>query len=100
LTELRELTPEDVLGKDQPDPATDTRAMKDELKWIKDKREELADLVLKSRTVAEQVVKLDKREEELNEKLGTARERQASPPADSWKTVAKLTDMLDRARDA
>jgi DNA invertase Pin-like site-specific DNA recombinase len=99
LSELRELKAEDILEGSEPIP--DSAALEGELAWIKEKRAKLSALLLgdEMEEVHEQLKKLKGREEDLQNKLGLAKERKANPPADSWKTFRKLTDLLDKAED-
>jgi hypothetical protein len=95
LTKLRELSPEEVLGTAPPPNAA---VIQGELDWIKERRAELAAVLLDGdlREITDQLRNLQKRETELKGKQETAREDAARPPADSWKDVKNLAELLDK----
>jgi hypothetical protein len=95
LRKLRELSPEEVLGTAPPPNAT---VIQGELDWIKERRAELAAVLLDGdlREITDQLRNLQKRETELKGNLETAREDAARPPADSWKDVKNLAELLDK----
>jgi hypothetical protein len=99
LSELRELTPADVLGTDAP--ADDVAVLRDDLAYVRAKKGELEAELLKGDLAAlsNALRELETRERELTTKLDKAEMNAAMPIDQTWKEAGTLIEMLANAAD-
>jgi hypothetical protein len=99
LSMLREVDPDEVLGKD--DAPQEVRQLETELHRLQVQKGALEDELLNGdvRSLANALRKIEAKEAGLAEKLNEARRRAARPLDESWRQTHSLVDMLAAAAD-
>jgi DNA invertase Pin-like site-specific DNA recombinase len=95
LSELRELDPAAVVGRQSATAAADV--LQQELAWVRERKAALAAELLKGdvAAVAEALRGLEAREQELVAAVDDASIEAVKPLADSWRDAHTLIDLLD-----
>jgi DNA invertase Pin-like site-specific DNA recombinase len=99
LSQLRELDPADVLGREEG-PA-DAAVLEGELAWVRGKKAELEAELLKGDVaeIGSALRSLKAREADLVTKLDQAGQEAAKPMLETWRDAKNLIELLDNAPD-